>query len=471
MFHIRRSTRLLALPLLFAAMPLLAAEPVSALTDAEILEQFQALIRIDTSNPPGNETVLVEHLAALLQAEGIEVQVYASDPRRANLVARLRGSGKLRPLLLMAHTDVVTVDPAKWALPPFGATVEGDWVYGRGTLDDKDNLVAALLTLLQLKRSGVSLDRDVILLAEAAEEGGVQFGVEFMVTQHFAAIDAEFCLAEGGQVTRAGGSALYAGVQAGEKKRRTAVLTASGVAGHGSVPLRTNAVARLSRAVAALAEWQGPIRLNDTTTAWLARLAELSPPEEAARYRALLNPTSAAAREALEWLLENEPANAALLHDTVTPTIVDIGYRYNVIPSSGSATLDVRLLPDQDFDAFLEQLRTIVDDPSIDVAWDASVVRPSAPVRLDTAAYVAIEAVYAEYYGVPVLPTMSNGATDMTFLRGRGIACYGVGPGIDREDGALGFGAHSDQERILTSELYRFVRAYLAIVERLAVAR
>lgn len=459
------------LMLLVLLLPVVeAAEPQRAAVDAETLAHFQRMLQVDTSNPPGNETLLAEQLAAVLRAEGIDVQLYSRDPARANLVARLRGAGSKRPLLLMAHLDVVTVDPAKWRFPPFAGTLDEAWIYGRGAVDDKDNVVASLMSLLLLKRSGVALQRDVIFLAEAGEEGGVQFGIEFMVNEHFDAIEAEYCLAEGGSVVRQGGAPLYAGVQAGEKKRRTAVLTATGVAGHGSVPLRSNAVVRLSQAVAKLAEWQAPIRLNDTTTAMLARLAEVATPEAATRYRALLNPGSAEAQAAMDWLLEHEPATATLLHDTLTPTILDIGYRYNVIPSSGTAALDVRLLPDSDFDGFLDTMATIIDDESIEVAWDNAVLRPSAPVRLDTEAFRTIEAVYAEHYGVPVMPTMGSGATDMSFVRAAGVQCYGIGPGIDREDGPLGFGAHSDQERIREDELYRFVHAYHEIVRRLATA-
>lgn len=447
----------------------LAAEADWDAINQETLERFQAMLQIDTSNPPGNETVLVEQLADILIAEGIDVEIFSSDPNRANLVARLPGNGSKQPLLMMAHLDVVTVDPEKWSFPPFGGTLDEQWIYGRGAVDDKDNLVASLMTMLLLKRSGVELDRDVIFLAEAAEEGGVQWGVEFMTSEHFDAIDAQYCLAEGGSVVREDGEALFVGVQSGEKKRRTAVLSVNGVAGHGSVPTRNNAVVRLGQAISALAEWQEPIRLSDTTTTMLARLADISPPDAAARYRALLNPGSTAAEEAMLYLLDNEPATAALLHDTVTPTIINIGYRYNVIPSAGTASIDVRLLPDQDFDSFLDAIANVIDDPAIEVSWDDGMVRPSASVSLDTEAFQVIEEVYSDHYGVPIIPTMSAGATDMSYVRAKGVSCYGVGPGIDREDGPLGFGAHSDQERILEQELYRFVRAYHEIVVRLAV--
>ena len=465
------SSSLMTVLLVLLSLHLMAAEPDWDAINNETLQRFQVMLQVDTSNPPGNEAVLAEQLAEVLRAEGIDIELYSRDPARSNLVARLPGNGSKEPLLLMAHLDVVTVDPAKWTFPPFGGTVDEQWIYGRGAVDDKDNLVASLMTMLLLKRSGVPLDRDVIFLAEAGEEGAVEWGIEFMTSEHFDTIEAEFCLAEGGRVTRENGAALFTGIQSGEKKRRTAVLTATGAAGHGSVPTQNNAVVRLGRAVSALAEWQEPIRLSDTTTSMLARMADIATPEAAARYRALLNPNSAEAEQAMLYLLENEPSTAALLHNTVTPTIINIGYRYNVIPSEGTASLDVRLLPEQDFDSFLDAIAAVVDDPTIEVTWDDALVRPSATVDLDTEAYRTIEAVYAEHYGVPVIPNMSTGATDMSYLRAKGVSCYGVGPGIDREDGALGFGAHSDQERILEQELYRFVQAYYDIVVRLAAAQ
>ena len=448
-----------------------AAESDMNAINAETLSRFQAMLQVDTSNPPGNETELVDQIAQVLLNEGIDVETFSRDPTRANLVARLPGNGSKRPLLLMAHLDVVTVDPAKWTFEPFGGTVNEQWIYGRGAVDDKDNLVASLMTMLLLKRSGIELDRDVIFLAEAGEEGGVQWGIEFMTSEHFDAIDAEYCLAEGGSVVRENGAPLYTGIQAGEKKRRTAILTANGVAGHGSVPTQNNPVIRIGQAVYRLADWQEPIRLNDTTTAMLTRMADIAPPDTAAHYRALLNPGSPAAEDAMAYLLENDPYMAALMHNTVTPTIINIGYRYNVIPSSGTAQLDVRVMPEQDFDAFLDAIAAIVDDDTIEVSWDDALVRPSAPVSLNTEAFRVIESVYSEHYGVPVIPSMSTGATDMSYLRANGVACYGVGPGIDREDGALGFGAHSDQERILEDELYRFVAAYHEIVVLLAASR
>ena len=217
----------------------------------------------------------------------------------------------------MAHTDVVNVDPKKWTFPPFSATRDGGYVYGRGAVDDKDNVAASLMVMLMLKRLNVPLDRDVIFLAESGEEGSTRVGIQFMVNQHYDQIDAEYCLAEGGSVTRTGGAVKFASVQTLEKIPYAVELTARGVAGHGSVPLKTNAVARLAAAVAAVANWRPEIRLNETTSAYFRRLAEISPPAEAERYRAVLDPAKAAAAD--EYFLEHEPRHASMLRTSVSP--------------------------------------------------------------------------------------------------------------------------------------------------------
>ncbi|MEX2333818.1 MAG: M20/M25/M40 family metallo-hydrolase [Pseudohongiella sp.] len=442
-----------------------------AQVDEEVLEHFRTMVRMDTTDPPGREIELTEYLVSVLESEGIEVAVYALEADRPNVVARLRGNGSKRPLLLMAHQDTVNVDPDKWVFPPFSAQRDGGWIYGRGTVDDKDNIAAALMTMLLLKRHNVELDRDVIFLAESGEEGATRIGIEFMVNEHFDAIDAEHCIAEGGSVVRQGGQVQYAGVQTGEKLPRAIELSSTGVAGHGSVPLQSNAIVHLSKAIAAAADWQPPVRFSDTISTYFSRLASISEPEAAARYQALLSPGTDGFDRALAYLKENEPRNAAVLFSTISPTIVDGGYRVNVIPSNATATLDVRLLPQEEPEEFLAALRQVVNDASVNVNWAQRDVRPGASSRLDTEAFRVIEEVMQASYDTTVIPTMSTGATDMAYLRARGIQCYGIGPAIDAEDGPLGFGAHSDQERIIESELYRFVRAHYDIVERLAAAQ
>jgi acetylornithine deacetylase/succinyl-diaminopimelate desuccinylase-like protein len=440
--------------------------------ERETLEHFQAVLRFDTSDPPGNERPAAEYLKQVLEREGIATKVFELEPNRLNVVARLKGNGSKRPLLIMGHTDVVNVDPAKWTFPPFSATRNGGYVYGRGTVDDKDNVAAALMTMLLLKRSGAPLARDVIFLAEAGEEGTTRVGIQFMAQQHFSEIDAEYCLAEGGSVLRSGGQVRHARVQTAEKIPRGMQLTATGVAGHGSVPLETNAVLKLAQAVAAVATWKPPIQLNETTRTYFTRLAAISPPAEAMRYRAIIGTDPKAASEAVDYFARNEPALASTVRSSISPTIIQGGYRVNVIPSEAKATLDVRLMSGQDPDVFLNEVRKVVNDTAIRVEWIKRDVRPATPsARLDSEVFKILESAFARLYDTTVLPTMSTGATDMAYLREKGIQCYGVGPATDAEDGPKGFGAHSDQERILESELHKFVRFHYEVVRDLARAQ
>ena len=439
--------------------------------EAETMQHFQALLRFDTSDPPGNEKPAADYLRQVLEKEGIPVTVLALEPHRPSIVARLKGNGTKKPLLLMAHTDVVNVDPKKWTHPPFSATREGGYVYGRGTVDDKDNVVTALMTMLMLKRMSVPLDRDVIFLAESGEEGSTRVGIQFLVNQHYPQIDAEYCFAEGGGVTRKEGKVIFASVQTLEKIPYGIELIARGPAGHGSVPLRTNAVVRLAKAVAKVADWKPEIRLNETTSAYFERLASISAPDLAAHYRGVLS--AATAGQSDEFFLDHEPRHASMLRTSVSPNISNAGYRINVIPSEARATLDVRMLPDQEPKAFLEMVKKVVDDPAVEVVFAARDTRPKGPItRLDSEPFRIIEQATRDHYdGAVTLPTMSTGATDMAYLRAKGMQCYGIGPATDLEDGPKGFGAHSDQERILESELHRFVRFHWDIVTKTAARR
>lgn len=458
-----------ALFVLTAAVP--GAQQGNAALEAETLQHFQALLRIDTQSPPGNETRAVEYLKQVFEKEGIPYQVFARDPARANIVARITGNGKKRPLLIMGHTDVVTIDPAKWTHPPFGADRDGGYVYGRGTVDDKDNLVAGLMLMLNLKRNKVALDRDVILLAESGEEGAPDVGAQYMADNHLEAINAEFCFAEGGGVVRTGGKVVQSNIGTTEKEPRFIEIIARGPAGHGSVPSRNNAVTKLSAAVGKVATWTPPLRINETTGAYFKRLSTMVPADVAKIYRDILSPDPKVSTPASDWLLENQPNHWSMVHTSLVPTIVGGGFRYNVIPSEAKATVDVRLHPDEDQSAFLDQVRKVINDPNVEVRWGRERYRPAGGSRIDTEAYAVLEAQTKKHYGTMVLPTMGVGATDMSNIRAKGIQCYGIGPALDTEDGGKGFGAHSDQERILESELHRFVRFQYDVVLDLARAK
>ena len=261
-------------------------------------------------------------------------------------------------------------------------------------------------------------------------------------------------------------------MQTAEKIPHGIMLTATGTAGHGSVPLETNSILKLTQAVVTVASWKPPIQLNDTTRTYFARLAAISPPAEAARYRAVIGNDPKAAQEAVDYFAKSDPRLASSVRSSISPNIIQGGYRINVIPSEAKASLDVRLISGQDPEAFLNEVRKVVNDPAIRVEWIPRDVRPATPsARLDSEVFKVLESAYARLYDTAVLPTMSTGATDMAYLRAKGIQCYGVGPALDAEDGPKGFGAHSDQERILESELHKFVRFHYEVVRDLARAQ
>jgi acetylornithine deacetylase/succinyl-diaminopimelate desuccinylase-like protein len=441
--------------------------------EPEMMQQFQAILRFDTRNPPGNEHLVADYLKGVFDQAGIPAKVLALDAKRSNVVARLKGNGKKKPILIMGHSDVVTVDEAKWKFPPFSATRDGGWVYARGTVDDKDNLTAGVMTMLLLKRFNVPLDRDVIFLSESGEEGSPGVGMQFMVAQHFPEIDAEYCLAEGGGAIRIGGVAKYTTVETLEKIPRGMELVARGISGHGSIPLKSNAIVHLAAAVAKVGQWRPEIRFNETTGTYFRGLASIAAPDAATHYRDVLSTDPKVRAAADDWLFENEPLHSSMLRTSVSPNIVAGGYRSNVIPSEAKATLDVRALPDEDPVKFLEQVKKVVDDPAIEVRFTAQNVRPASAfdARLDAEPYKVLEAAATRIYNTVTLPTMSTGATDMQALRARGVQCFGIGAAIDMEDGPKGYGMHSDQERLLESELYRFVRYNYEVVVDLARAK
>jgi acetylornithine deacetylase/succinyl-diaminopimelate desuccinylase-like protein len=460
----------LAFLLLGGLLPAVAQTPDWSKVNEEAMRHFQALVQIDTTDPPGNETKVAEYVKKVLEAEGIPVLLAAKDPARANVIARLKGNGSRRPLLIMGHSDTVRIDAAKWTFPPFSAARQGGYVYGRGALDDKSDLMAAMMTMLLLKRSGVPLDRDVIFVSEVGEEASTGPGIEYLVNERWNDIAAEVCLAESGGVKRRNGQMRYATVETTEKQPKAARLVVRGPSGHGSRPLRSNAVVHLARAVDKIASWEPPTRFNDTTRNYFEKLANLSGPEDAARYKGLFDAQKAPAIR--EYLAENDPATYSLLHTSISPNIIQAGFQVNVIPSEAEATLDIRALPDEDISAFYDLMRKVINDPAVEVVPDTRNQRPgAAPSRIDSEAYHSIEAAYRKVYSVATLPIMQTGATDMAFLRARGVQCYGIGAMTDDEDAPKGFGAHSDQERILEEAVYKHVQFFWEAVTSIAAAK
>ncbi len=420
----------------------------------EILRHYRDLVQIDTRS--GNETKAVNYLKQLFEAEGIPAEVFALQPNRANLVARIKGNGKKRPLLLLAHTDVVGVQPEKWPVPPFSAAMKDGYIWGRGTADDKDKLTANLMVMLLAKRLGLKLDRDLIFLAESGEEADPDgVGMKYMVEQHFPAIDAEFALTEGGGTVIENGRVTAVNIATTEKVPRRAMLVATGTSGHGSVPRLDNPLIHLSQAIAKIAAWQTPMRLNDTTRTYFQQMAKISAPDSAMQYRALLNPATAEAAQ--RWLAEHEPQRYSMLRTSIVPTELKAGVGQNVIPSEAEAVLDIRVLPDDNVPKLFTGMAMVIGDPAVKVMPIPNPRQAAPPSRLDSDMYATLEHVAHQMYpGAAVIPMMLTGATDMSYLRPRGVQSYGIGPAVTEED-EVNYGAHSDVERLPEQSLYKFV--------------
>jgi len=451
-----------AVTVVLCLLPALAAAQNPYLVDweeagEEAIGYMVDLVRINSSNPPGNETKVANYVRDVLAREGIASEMYALDPDRANLVARIRGNGSKRPILIMGHTDVVGVQADKWSEDPFGAARKDGYIWGRGTLDDKDNVTASIMVMLLLKRLDVELDRDIIFLAESGEEGTPEVGINFMVEHHWDEIAAEYCIAEGGGMQEEDGEVTMVGVQTTEKKPRRATLVARGTAGHGSLPRTDNAVVMIAEAVAKVGVWQTPVRLNETTRAYFDRMATISADDAAFRYGNVENPDHA--KDVDDWFRQNDPFHYSTLRTSVVPTIIDAGFRKNVVPSEASAMLDIRMLPDEDVDAFYRELARVIDNPAIEIVPEA-IYRPEAPVSgIDNEMFQTIERVSKRMYpNSTTIPVMATGATDMAQVRSKGTQAYGIGPARTLEEVNSRFGAHSDDERISEESLKEMVR-------------
>jgi acetylornithine deacetylase/succinyl-diaminopimelate desuccinylase-like protein len=454
------------------ATALIAQTPDWSKINPEFLRDYSAVVQMDTTDPPGNETIVVDYVKRALEAEGIPVITSAKVPNRANLIARVKGNGSKRPLLIMGHTDTVKVDLAKWGkFGPFSAARDSGYIYGRGTLDDKDNMTAGMMTLILLKRLNVPLDRDVIFVAEAGEEAASNLGIGHLVENNWSDIDAEICMAEGGQVDRRDGVVRYAAIQTAEKSPRGAKLVAHGTAGHGARPIASrSAIVHLSRAVEKIATWDPPMRLNDTTREYFEKIVSASPPELAQVYKDLFDPNKSAAARA--YLAEHDANQYSMLHTSISPNVLTAGYASNVIPSEATATLDIRALPDEDMPKFYELMKQVINDPAVEIVPNSQNTRPQAPAsKINNEAFHAIEAANRKVYNVPTVPSMSPGATDLSYLRARGVQCYGVGSMVDVEDAAKGFAQHSDQERVLEEALYKFLQFNWEVATSLAASK
>ena len=433
----------------------------------EATQMLQALVRIDTSNPPGNESKVAEYLKSILDKEGIASEIITAEPGRGNLIARIKGSGKKKPLLLMGHADVVGVERDKWSVDPFGGVIKDGYVYGRGALDDKSGLTAMFQVLRMINRHKLPLDRDIIFLAEAGEEGGPPVGIDFLVEKHWPKIECEYALNEGGDTLIKNGKVQFVAVSTTEKIPDRMRLIARGVSGHGSMPRVDNPVVHLAAAVAKLGTWQPPMRLNETTRTFFDRLAKVSPPDEAFLFTHLEDPVIGPMAQ--EKLRHTNVMYSSMLRTSIAPTIIKGGFRDNVIPAEAEALLDIRVLPDEDMDKFIAEMKRIINDPAVEIVRVGR--RPSATSvpPLNSEMFRALEKAQTVVFPDSVtLPQMITGATDSAQLRAKGVLAYGIGSPITDEDNER---MHGNDERLSIDGLGKFIEFVYRAVTDVASAR
>ena len=437
----------------------------SALGDeaAALLSQY---LRINTTNPPGNEIAAARWLAAVLRREGIESQIFEPAPGKANLYARLKGDGGGRPLILLNHMDVVLASPEYWQLDPFSGMMRDGYVWGRGALDMKGEGICQLMTLVIVKRAGVPLKRDLIFLATSDEEIGAGVGAGWFAEHHADLIrDAEFLITEGG-TTRANerGGVDYYGIGTTEKSPFWLDLTARGTAGHGSRPTPDNPVHRLVRALDRIADWRTPLVVTPAVERYFRDLATIETDSLRRRWfadiRAALR-DSVAVRTITADLTYN-----ALLRNTISITGLKGSDKTNVIPPVATAALDVRLLPGQEPAAFLAELTRVVGDTAVTIrrqgpSW------PATESPTETELFRAIEATaQARHPDALVTTPLLAGFTDSHYFRRLGIASYGIAPFPLTVADARG--VHGNDERVSVEALRFGVRFVYDVVSRVA---
>lgn len=395
---------------------------------AEAIDLFKQLLRIDTTNPPGNERPAADLLAGLFAREGIEHTVLESEPGRASVVARVRGEKKHGPLLLNGHLDVVPADPEHWRQPPFEAVEAEGCIWGRGAIDMKNMVAMSAMTLVLLKRQGVALERDVIFAGVADEEAGSRHGSVFLVERHPELVRADYVLNEVGGHTLHFGDTRFYPVQVSEKGICWFTMTAEGEPGHGSMPHPKNAVVRLSRALAALGSTRLPHHVTPVVAEFLRRLAQAAPTPQRQALPLLLNPRLAGA---LLGLLEKQnPDQArgigAMLANTASPTVLAAGKKVNVIPSSARAQIDGRMIPGQGVREFLAEIQEVVGP---DLKLEVQESHDGTVFTADTPLYDAIDAAVRRHDpGGVTVPYMIPGFTDSFAYARLGAVCYGFSP-------------------------------------------
>lgn len=410
------------------------------------------LIHANTSNPPGNEGSIAELLAPRFKALGFEIDIVATpEPGKSHFIARLRGDGSKRPVLLAAHADVVGVEREKWTVDPFGGVIKDGYVFGRGAIDFKGGMAVFARAALMLAEQKVPLARDVIFLAEADEEGGL-YNTSWLAQGHWPKIECEFSLNEGGWIIkRADGRVQYVSISTADKISIAIVLTARGTSTHSSMPRPDNAIFTLARALAKLADHQTEVTLTPSTRQFFLTLAKTSAPPMSEHFRNLTSGDGELVRRA-DQEISKDPLLHAIMRNTIAPVLMDAGFRTNVIPGSAEATVNVRIIPGTNPADIVREFEGVIGDPRVEVRLAAS-PPPSVPASPETTdLYRALEKqARVQFPGVEVTSYLFQAGTDARAWRSRGVPTYGIYPyAIDAEDLTR---MHGNDERVSVESL------------------
>ncbi len=446
-----------------------AIAPAQALTPQQqrAFDIYKELVEINTVTDTGDTGRAADAMAARLIAAGFDsadVQVFKPTPRKGNLVARLRGTGARKPMLLLAHIDVVEARRDDWSVDPFRLTEKDGYFYGRGSGDDKYMAATFVANLIRYRQEGYRPERDIILALETDEEilDANAMGIQWLLKNHRDLIDAEFALNEGGGVGLKRGKPIRNSIQTSEKVTFSYRLAATNKGGHSSVPSTDNAIYHLAEGLARLGKFAFPVNLNATTRQSFERTAELETPEAAADIRSVLsaNPDSAALAR-----ISANPAYNAQLRTTCVATVLEGGHAYNALPQMARATVNCRIMPGEKAEEVTATLKRVLADDQISLTPTGHPVL-SDPSAVEEGLLSAIEKTSAEFWpGVPVVPVMSAGATDGSFLRNAGIPTYGhSGLAGDVDD----VRAHGQDERVAVKSFFEGGEYLYRLVKRLS---
>ncbi len=428
----------LVMLLLPAALTLRAAPALNA--TAELLAE---IIRINTSNPPGNERSLDDLLASQFKPLGFEVVIIPTPaPGKAHFIARLKGDGSQKPILLAAHADTVGVEREKWSVDPFAGVVKDGYVYGRGALDFKGGLAVFAEAVLRLAREKVPLKRDVIFLSEADEEGG-NYNTEWLAASHWDLMNCEFALNEGGWIMKnAGGGVRYVSISTADKIGLTLLITAHGTSTHSSLPRPDNAIFRLARALEKISTYETKPKLIPSTREFFLTLAKTSQPPMSTYFHDLATSSDAAVLDRASKAVSENILLHAIMRNTIAPVFLQAGFRGNVIPGSATATLNFRTIPGTTPGELIDEMKAVIGDPDVDVgmppastpegalfARDVEMAGKIHPSSTDTLLYRALaSSAQTVWPGVPVTPYLFQAGTDAFAWRSRGVPVYGIYP-------------------------------------------